>query len=225
MRKVIPYKTLSYTKSALDNGGRFYNLFTKQDDDIVDTAELAKAAGVFSASENAFLYFEMATINLKPRERVEILSKFSQELLQGYTRMKPTIMLPSTVEAKGRVGRLAIVSGYTRYVENKTQFVGFVLIPAGKTFILVPIMDRFDVYEVFDSPESNLPHTVIATLRGSWRIPDWSNIRFGGVLKKISFEDKTKKKHGLYLDTQFYTPLLPPQTKRNPPMNSSVKRN
>lgn len=212
MRKITPYKTFSYAKSALDNGGRFYNLFTKQDDNIVDTAEFAKAAGVFSASESAFLFFEMAMINLKPRERVEILSKFSRELMQRYSQMKPAVMFPSTVEVKGRVGRLAIVSGYTRFVENKTQFAGVIVMFTGKTVMVIPIMDRFDVYEVFDSPKSNLPRTVIATLRGSWKIPNWSYIRFGGVLKKISFDDKTKKKHGLYLDTQFYTPLVSLQT-------------
>ena len=43
MREIRPYKTVRGATRALDNGGRFFNLFAKAGDDIVDSAELAKA--------------------------------------------------------------------------------------------------------------------------------------------------------------------------------------
>ncbi len=72
--------------------------------------------------------------------------------------------------------------------------------------ILIPIYDQFDVYEVFDSSDLRTPRTVIATTRGSKRL-DSIHSRFGGVLKKLYFDDKTGKEHGLYLETIYYTQL------------------
>jgi len=34
VREVIPYRTLGGAKRALDNGGRFFNLFAKADDGL-----------------------------------------------------------------------------------------------------------------------------------------------------------------------------------------------
>jgi hypothetical protein len=51
MREIRPYKTVRGATRALDNGGRFFNLFAKAGDDIVDSAELAKAAGVYSTGQ------------------------------------------------------------------------------------------------------------------------------------------------------------------------------
>jgi len=47
MREIKLYKTKRGLQKTLDNGGRFYNIFTDAGDDVVSRAELAKAAGVF----------------------------------------------------------------------------------------------------------------------------------------------------------------------------------
>ena len=47
MQKIIPYRDYAGALEALDNGGRFYNIFTHAKDDEVSLAELAKVAGVF----------------------------------------------------------------------------------------------------------------------------------------------------------------------------------
>jgi hypothetical protein len=211
MRKIIPYKTLRFAKSVLDNGGRFYNLLTQADDNLISSPELAKAAGVFAANTNAVLFLEMVLVDLPSKERVKVLSMLAPDLMQVYSANKPMTLAPSVVETKGRLGKSTIVAGYPRFVENKEQFGGIVLIPiyTGKsiTFTVIPLVDRFDVYEVFDTPKMLLPRTVIATLRGSQRMAEDRCTRFGGVLKKITFEDKTNKQHSLYLDTLYYTQL------------------
>lgn len=64
MREIMPYKTLSGARKALDNGGRFYNLFAKAGDNVVESGELARAAGIHSTDTKALLYFEMALMAL-----------------------------------------------------------------------------------------------------------------------------------------------------------------
>ena len=206
MREIRPYATVRGAQLALDNGGRFFNLFTKASDEIIDAAELARAAGVYASGHQAFLYFEMATIELADEDVARVTSLLSADLEQKYAQHRPQVLLPSAVEAQGRAGRPAIVTGYPVFVEDRTQFAGFVMISTGKTFIMVPIFDQFDVYEVFDTPDLRVPRTVIATMRGSRRL-DGMHARFGGMLKELRFDDKTGKEHGLYVEVLYYTLL------------------
>lgn len=205
MRELQPYKTLRGAQRALDNGGRFYNMFARSGDQVIDHSELAKAAGVYSTGAKSFLHFEMGVMDLPPEQQDEIVSSLSPALLEKYLTQKPAIYYPSMVESKGSAGEMAVVSGYPAFVEDKTQFTGFIVLVV-PTIILVPIYDQFDVYEVYDTPEMDSPRTVIATTRRTKRL-DGRHIRFGGPLKELYFEDKTSKDHGLFLEALYYTRL------------------
>ncbi len=205
MREIVPYKTFNGALDALDNGGRFFNLFTNTDDQKVETSEIAKAAGVFSADMRAFVFFEMALMDLPPDARKHLILHFSPDLMERYQTFRPLVVRPSLVESTGTAELPAIVTGYPVYVENKSQFKGFIVMVA-PVIMFIPLTDVFDVYEVFDSPDMSIPKTVIATTRGSKRL-DSIYSRFGGVLKELEFDDKTGKKHSLYLETLYYTPM------------------
>jgi hypothetical protein len=205
MREVVPYRTVRGATQALDNGGRFFNLFAKADDHVLSAAELARAAGVFSSGTRAFLFFEMALMELAAKDQAKVTALLPPDLQARYQAQRPTLMAPSSVEAHGQAGRPAIVSGYPVFVEDKTQFQGFI-VTVVPTVMLIPIIDLFDVYEVFDTPDMRLPRTVIATARRSRRL-DGVYSRFGGILKELYFEDKTGKEHALYLEALYYTPL------------------
>ena len=168
--------------------------------------ELAKAAGVFTAGVNAFLFLEMAQQELQPDDRQAIIDLLDSDLRKDYQRLRPLTLLPSTVEKDGTAGRSVIVTGYPRFVEDRTQFSGFIMVPAGKVFVMIPIFDKFDVYEVFDDRQMHRPNSMVATVRGQ-RLAHDGPIRFGGVLRKLKFKDKTKKSHKFYLETVFYTKL------------------
>jgi hypothetical protein len=73
MRELKPYRTMQGLRKSIDNGGRFYNFFTDADDHTVTRAELAKAAGVFTAGVKAFLFLEMAQQDLQPDDRQSII--------------------------------------------------------------------------------------------------------------------------------------------------------
>ena len=104
--------------NALDNGGRFFNLFTKTDDQKVETSEIARAAGVFSADIRAFVFFEMALLDLTPDVRKHLISHFSPDLMERYQTFRPLTVRPSLVESTGSAGQPAIVTGYPVFVEN-----------------------------------------------------------------------------------------------------------
>ena len=210
MRELKPYRTMQGLRKAIDNGGRFYNIFTTADDRVVTRAELAKAAGVFTAGMNAFLFLEMAQQELPSDDQRSIIDLLEPGLQKDYRRNRPRTLAPSAVEKDGAAGHTVIVTGYPRFVENRTEFASFIMIPivAGKvtTFVMVPIFDQFDVYEVFDDRQMRKPNSMVATVRGQ-RLAHDGPIRFGGVLRKLEFKDKTKKSHKFYLETVFYTKL------------------
>ena len=129
MRELKPYRTMQGLRKAIDNGGRFYNLFTDADDHIVTRAELAKAAGVFSAGVNAFLFLEMAQLDLQPDDRRSIIALLESDLRENYRRGRPKTLLPSEIEKHGTAGRPVIATGFPRFVEDRTQFSGFIMIP------------------------------------------------------------------------------------------------
>jgi hypothetical protein len=74
------------------------------------------------------------------------------------------------------------------------------------TFMMVPIFDQFDVYELFDNKQWRKPSSIIAKSRGK-RLDHDGPVRFGGVLRKLQFKRGEKKQHELYLESVFYTRL------------------
>lgn len=210
MRELKPYQTLQGLKKAIDNGGRFYNLFTAADDAVVSRGELAKAAGSFTAGTTAFLFLEMAQQNLSVEAQQEVTNLLEAKLRKQFLRDRPTTLAPSSVDKEGVAGKSLIVCGYPRFVENRSQFKGMVMIPVlvGKAMVpmMFPITDQFDVYEVFDDKKMKKPNSMVATVRGK-RLEHDGPIRFGGVLRKIEFEDKTQGTHQYFLETLFYSKL------------------
>ena len=71
------------------------------------------------------------------------------------------------------------------------------------TFIMIPIFDKFDVYEVYSDSDLKGSKTIIATVRGSKRLST-TMTSFGGIVKKLKFKDKSKRTHSLYIETLFY---------------------
>jgi hypothetical protein len=146
----------------------------------------------------------MALQELTSEQRAETTSLMSPALRKKYEDLRPVSIVPSEVENEGREDLPAIISGYPVFIENKSQFIGFIILVV-PVIMMIPIIDQFDVYEVYDTPQMSTPRTVIATARGSKRL-DGVFTRFGGVLRDLQFEDKTGKSRGLYLDSQFYAP-------------------
>lgn len=210
MREIKPYRTLQGLTTAIDNGGRFYNLFSHAGDSVVSRGELARAAGVYCSGVNAFLFLEMAQQDLTPEDRAEVEQTLEPDLRSKYRRQRPTNMAPSVVDARGKAGTAVIVTGYPRFVENKTEFNGYIMVPistgAVTTFSMIPIFEQFDVYEVFDDERLQTPSSVIARSRGN-RMRHDGPVRFGGILRKLAVKKGEDRVHNFFLEATLYTRL------------------
>jgi|ETNmetMinimDraft_30_1059905.scaffolds.fasta_scaffold13216_3 hypothetical protein len=208
MQPVIPYEHYSSALAALDNGGRFYNLFSKANDDTVSEAELAKVAGVFTDKQMMFLFFEMAVQSLSEQDKHALHRKLSDNLQADYASHRPQHLLPSKAEEQGEASRTAILTGCPRFVTDKTVFSCFIMVPiivgTVTTFTMIPIMDRYDIYELRDEPHSET--IFIANVRGAPRLPEELS-RFGGILKETSADKEGEKEDRLFLEVAYYTPL------------------
>ena len=207
MKQIVPYKTLQGALNALDNGGRFYNVFTKAGDEKITDSELCRAAGVFSRKAHAFLFFELALSNLSEADKDQVIRRMSPGLRSAYLGQRPKHKEIQVFEMTSRETEPVIVAGFPVFLEDKTQFSGFIMIPicTGKitTFTMIPIFDKFDVYEVYANSDLKGGKTIIATVRGSKRLAS-TMTTFGGIVKKLQFKDKSKKQHSLYVETLFY---------------------
>ena len=84
MKDVIPYTNYTSALEALDNGGRFYNLLTKADDEEISLVELAKVAGVFSDKQKMFLFYEMAVQDLTASDQQSLFTNLSENLYSDF---------------------------------------------------------------------------------------------------------------------------------------------
>ena len=210
MRMVTPYKTFQAALRALDNGGRFYDLFAKARDEKIAISEISRLAGVFTSYSSAFLFFDLAIYQLSPREKHRLVSSFSEFQAAMYRANGPVHLTPSEIDNTGKAGSTAIVAGHIRHVERREEFGGFIMMPmmAGSSSLpmMVPIYDQFDVYEVHDAQSQGLSGTLVATSRGS-RFRGDAAVRLGGYLRALAFKDATRGRHKLYLETVYYTPI------------------
>lgn len=207
MRQVVPYRSLTEAKRVLDNGGRFYNLLTKAEDESIDVGELARAARVFSAGANAFLYLELALARLSLDDQLQVRALLSDELAARAHRYRPQRLAPSQVAARGEAGRTAILEGYPRFAEEGS-ITTVVMVPmqVGQTTVMqpMPMTDHFDVYTLHDDVESSKGGALIANVRGNDRLALGTKLRIGGVLEQQQDDGRDA---GLYLETQLYSVL------------------
>ena len=129
MDMVFPYGNLEEALNELDNGGRFYNLFTKKGDEVVTGSELCRAAGVFSGEAQAFLYYELAVMNLGEEEKAALEGKLSLKLRDTYKCRKPRKIAPEKFARRAFNSQSVVLEGYPYYTRDSKKFGGFVSVP------------------------------------------------------------------------------------------------
>ncbi len=208
MRKIVPYKTQRNALASLDNGGRFYNIFTEADDGEISTSELARVAGAFTDKQKMFLYLDMALAGLDQDATNIVINSMSNELKRAYGQLKPAHYIPSEANMLGKAAKSAIVTGIPHYVKSNSDFTGFIMIPisTGKTttFMMVPMVDHYDVYEVRDKHSSE--DFLVAHTRGTTKLAK-KTTAFGGILKELQNKKKKNAKQRLFLEAIYYHPI------------------
>jgi len=207
MHEIIPFNTTEEALQTLDNGGRFFNFLTKPGDGTITGSELKKAAGVVSGNSQAFLFLTLSLSSLPIEQRDNIIAQMEPDLKQKYLDSLPFELELEEFEQKASTSHGVIVSGYPKFLEDKTEFTAFIMIPimTGKTmtFTMIPIFDQFDVYELYKNPEFIGDKTIIATVRGNKRLnPVYTT--FAGLANELTFEAKAETSHRYYVETLFY---------------------
>jgi len=189
MKKIRPYKTVRGAMSALDNGGRFYNLFSAKSDGTISGGELAKAAGSISANGNAILYFEMALSVLAEHDRQTVRDHLSDGLKRHWRSHRPLEISPVAVEQLEEMGQLVITDCHLRYVKDVDHFSGFISIPVGQTMTMVPVHEHFSLYEAYEGAGFRGPCCIVAAAKEKTDLEGVS-LRIGGVMRQLNSDDK-----------------------------------
>ena len=210
MREIEPYRNLQELQKAIDNGGRFYNLFTAADDAVVSPGELAKAAGVFTAGMEAFLFLELAQQKLSAEDRKAVFELLQPSLQKRFAIAGPKLLVPSSVECACAVDQAVVTTGFARFMREASQLGGFVMVPimVGKVMTMIPnpITDTFCIYEFFDDAAMTSASAMVTTPKDK-RFEHEGPIRVGGAMRKIEYKDKEPKTHELFLETLYFTKL------------------
>ncbi|WP_298531504.1 hypothetical protein [uncultured Algibacter sp.] len=208
MKKVSAYKYVDEAISALDNGGRFYNVLTKANDGIISQAELGKVGGVFSDKQKMILFLEMAMFNLNDSQKKMVFSKLESKLQNTYKKFRPSKMLPFEANNRAKLTESAIITGVAKWITSKTDFNGFIMIPivAGKvtTFTMVPLIDAYDVYEMRDHSTSEV--FLIAHARSKEKLPE-AKIQVAGIFKELKTSKDEDFDSKLFLEALYYSDI------------------
>ncbi len=150
MKKIEPYKNINEATLSLDNGGRFYNVLTKSDDGIISTSELGKVAGLFIDKQKMVLFLDLAISNFDVNAKEKIVNSLDVSLRSTYEKYKSQEFLPSEAYDKGILSSNSIITGFPKKIDSKSDFNGVIVLPVGKSFVVMPIIDKYDVYEIRD---------------------------------------------------------------------------
>lgn len=205
MKPVQPFATRDELQAAVDNGGRFYHLFSHAGDQEISTGELAKAAGVFCNVRSSFLFLELACRDLPASDHSEIVAMLEPKLRDRFAELRPATLTPSDVERRGAAGETAVITGWPTFTREKLDTM---MIPmmVGTVLTMIPMQQKFRVYEVFDD-ESRSGSSTFATMPIDSEILEETPTRFAGFLRDLDTTDDGGSEHKFYLETIFYTDL------------------
>lgn len=208
MKKVQPYQNIEEALNTLDNGGRFYNIFTKAGDGIISQAELGKVGGVFNNKQAAILFLELATSDLDEAAKGKLLSKMEPNLQSSHEKFMPQRLLPSEVKAKGVMSSSAIVTGVPKLTTSKTSFKGFIMVPISTgnitTFTMIPLIDMYDVYELRDEVSSE--SFIIAHSKSKEKLPE-KKMKVAGIIKELKGNKQEDVGFKLFLEVLYHSEI------------------
>ncbi|MEJ5995431.1 hypothetical protein WG904_13470 [Pedobacter sp. Du54] len=205
MKQIIPYQDINEALATLDNGGRFYNLFAKAENGQITAAELTKVAGMFNERQKLVLFLELSMSQLPKPDQVDIISKLEDKLRRDFLKYKAQELMASEAKQRGVLGSNAIITGVPVVKNSKSEFNGLVLVPisAGKviSFIPVPIVDQYDIYEIRDDHSSET--FLVAHYHSKEKLPA-KKIKVAGVLKKLEVKVDGVKGFQKFLEINYY---------------------
>ena len=204
MKRIEPYASSNFAMKDLDNGGRFYNLWTKADDGVISSAELAKVGGLFNDKQKMILYLQMALSKMEDAEKSIVLNRLDENLKIAYNEYHVEQILDCTSGLEGKQGQNVIIKGIPRRIESKSDFNAFIMVPimAGSvtTFSMIPIIDKYEIYEIHSESGDNF---LIAHTRETESLPE-QVFMIGGVVKELKSDNDEDSKSTIFIEAVYY---------------------
>jgi len=204
MKRITPYKTVTGAVRALDNGGRFYNLFTTAGDDTITKAELAKVAGAFKDMQTAMLFFDLATLDLSDGDRQKLTKSLGPKLRKARATNRTDVVSPAEFVRAGRAGKSYLIEGVPEPIDEEAVQTGVIMVPMmiGKVMMVMPMptSECFSVYTLGQGRRS--PCLILA--KKSVRLSSAVH-RFAGVAKATKMGDGPRARERLCLQPAYYS--------------------
>lgn len=204
MKQIHPYQSVDEALISLDNGGRFYNIFTQAEDGTISQAELGKVSGLFNEKQKMILFLELSLSQLDTSSKEQVMSRLDSNLKAAYQKYIATEMSPAEVNGRGIQSSNLVITGIPELKESKNYFSGMILVPVGKAFVPIPISDMYSVYEIKDEQTSE--KILIAHTKGSETLPE-KRIKVGGVLKEVKPKKNEKLVVEQFLEINYFLDL------------------
>ena len=206
MKKLIPYKTVRGALAALDNGGRFFNLFSRPSDGVISRGELSKATGQLLNIKQSSLFFAMMLDRLPEADRETVIARLAASLRRKVRRNYPKRIGPEALAAHKKEKGPLIVEGVPLYCRSQNQFTSFITIPVQAdsvtTQMMIPIYEEFSMYYLESETKVPVP---IAVPKKVTRLPERS-MKFGGFVQPASSSKEKPDSSDCYFTPVFYLP-------------------
>lgn len=202
MEQITLFKSASQAIDNLDNGGQFYNIFTKADDDLISQSEVSKVAGASLQKQKAVLFLNLAMSKLSAREQQEIEGRFDDKLSDNFQKYSPQSINSNAELESLDAGTGVIISGTPRKIEGEGIISGFISIPVIDVFTLIPISETYIVYEIKDDVSGEA--VLVAHDKDAGLLPE-SPIKIAGVIKQFQLTQEDESEFQKFIEVDFYS--------------------
>ncbi len=201
MELIKPFTSASQAIDLLDNGGKFYNIFTSADDDIISPSEVGKLAGVVFEKQKAVLYLQLALSKLSSREQLEVEGRFDDTLSENYAKFQAETLHSVRNLNDNKISTNVIIRGTVRKIEEAGYVTGFIQIPVVDTFTLIPISETYTVYELME--EGNGTGVLLAHEKSEAEMPE-RVLTIAGVVKEFQLEESEGSSTQKFIEVSYY---------------------
>lgn len=208
MQEVPVFKSQDQLLKAIDNGGRFYNLFSHAGDNTITSAELAYAAGVFTDRQAMFLFLDMALASLKMADRSAVLTRLEKDLRAEYNQNKAVHVGQGDLMKQATLCDMALLEGIPHPLQNADSFQGLIMVPMfvgeSNSVMTMPLFDHYSLYRLFPDKTMNKPTAILAA-PPCFQFSSERRFRFGGAVREFLFETEVQDIPAYYLEPLYYT--------------------
>lgn len=202
MEQITPFNSASQAIDALDNGGQFYNIFTKADDDLISQSEVSKVAGAVLQKQKAVLFLNLAMKYLSPREQQEIEGRFDDNLSDSFQKYAPQVINSHGELESLDAGTGVIITGVPRKIEGEGVISGYISIPVIDVFTLIPISETYIVYEIKD--ELSGQSVLVAHDKDAGLLAE-TKLNIAGVIKQFQLAQDEESEFQKFIEVDFYS--------------------